>query len=468
MASPTTMSEPVSLLEQFHWEPQPEAERVVGNLVAVFLDANEWAAHFARRLKAEAGVRFQDCVDTLVAPARLVPAELLERAGYAREANGADASAYPDAAPTYRNASGIFPTVVVGTDEDVAVQLKVDSVADFAAAHGLNLRTTDAALADVRRAEVDRGRGLSVIERHGYAGTGSPRRPLAQVAAVLKHAEAFRLRPRETGADESAAWDRTEALVDAAVADLGVDYACDLFFAAEREFWERRNRAARVQKARQDGLGIGWANHDHHTYRSSRRHFARLVRVWEKLGLVCRERFYAGREAGWGAQVMEQPNAGIVTFNDVDLSPDELLIDFAHEPLPERHDLGTVGLWCALHGESFLEAGMHHLECTFDFDALKEQLERDHNVAVMKPFTDFPYLKQAFTKGERWAVKEERIVRLLGNGQITPEQADKFRKEGAIGSHLENLERNQGFKGFNQTGVSEIIAATDPRKQSMR
>jgi hypothetical protein len=35
---------------------------------------------------------------------------------------------------------------------------------------------------------------------------------------------------------------------------------------------------------------------------------------------------------------------------------------------------------------------------------------------------------------------------------------------GAIGSHLENLERNDGYKGFNQTGVSDIIARTDPRK----
>jgi hypothetical protein len=49
---------------------------------------------------------------------------------------------------------------------------------------------------------------------------------------------------------------------------------------------------------------------------------------------------------------------------------------------------------------------------------------------------------------------------------VTPEQAEKFRVEGAIGSHMENLERNDGFKGFNQNGVSEIIAATDPRRQA--
>ena len=58
-----------------------------------------------------------------------------------------------------------------------------------------------------------------------------------------------------------------------------------------------------------------------------------------------------------------------------------------------------------------------------------------------------------------------RIERLLGAGLITAPQAKQFREQGAIGSHLENLERNDGFKGFNQTGVSEIISATDPRKQ---
>ena len=49
--------------------------------------------------------------------------------------------------------------------------------------------------------------------------------------------------------------------------------------------------------------------------------------------------------------------------------------DFAHQPLPARNSLGTVGLWCLLHGEAFLEAGMHHLECQFDFDAVRRQLQ---------------------------------------------------------------------------------------------
>jgi len=64
-----------------------------------------------------------------------------------------------------------------------------------------------------------------------------------------------------------------------------------------------------------------------------------------------------------------------------------------------------------------------------------------------------------------WPVRPQRIEKLLKEKRITQEQADHFRQHGALGSHLENLERNQGFKGFNQTGVSEIISRTDPRAQ---
>ena len=56
--------------------------------------------------------------------------------------------------------------------------------------------------------------------------------------------------------------------------------------------------------------------------------------------------------------------------------------------------------------------------------------------------------------------------RLAAAGLITRAQCEQFIREGAIGSHLENLQRHGGFKGFNQKAVSAIIAATDPRKQA--
>ena len=152
-----------------------------------------------------------------------------------------------------------------------------------------------------------------------------------------------------------------------------------------------------------------------------------------------------------------------MVFVDVDLMPEETQIDFSRQRLPPAPRLGTVGLWTGLHGESFLEAGMHHLEARFDFEALRGQL-KDCGVKTMKPFSDFTFLRQAFTEGERWPVRRERAQRLLAAGLITSEQADQFVKEGALGSHLENLQRHGGFKGFNQKSVSVVISATDPRK----
>jgi hypothetical protein len=119
-----------------------------------------------------------------------------------------------------------------------------------------------------------------------------------------------------------------------------------------------------------------------------------------------------------------------------------------------------------LHGKSFLEAGMHHLECRFDHALLREQFAKV-GINTLKPFSDFPFLKQAFAEGERWPVRRERLEKLRAQKLITDEQFQKFATEGAIGSHLENLQRKGGFKGFNQHAVSLIISETYPRKQRL-
>jgi hypothetical protein len=450
-------------LTRFTWERQPEAGRLVAQLVQEFLSRSPGATRLAERMRAETGTRFVDWVDSIDLSARMgfekriVAAGYVERPEYGR--TGVRCWTHP---------GGVFPWIFVDEyprSPDIQVTIKVESVADFAAANGLELKVHEPPLSRVRFLMIADGEkaAFGAVERHGFRGGDPPQvRPGFQ-KEVLRLQEVFRCRPRSFASEEEGfAW--AESMFDDAIRAVGRHVTCDLFFAAEREYWQRRNRAAQFQKSRQDRLGLGWANHDHHTYRCSRRWFSRLIGLWEKLGFEIRERFYAGAEAGWGAQVCEQPVTGIITFNDVDLSPQELMNDFSHEPLPERQELGTVGLWCGLHGESFLEAGMHHLECQFDFASLKEQMEREAGIKVMKPFTDFAYLRQAFTEGERWPVREERIRRLLEKGQITQEQARQFRENGAIGSHLENLERNDGFKGFNQKGVSEIISKTDPRK----
>lgn len=409
------------MLTEWQWSPQPEAGALVREQVRAICERPGFAAAFAQRLLHEAGTRIEDMVETLVLPQV--------------EVSRAKACGWSETSPgVYENPTGQFPKVEAG--EEPALFIKVESATDFLQAHGLNTPVVSG------HAEI--GPGFGVIEQRSV----HPEAP--------RFLDAFRERKRE-------AFEDVERIVEEAVAAIGSTNAALVFFQAEREYWQSRNRAARIQKRRQDALGIGWANHDHHTYRSSRIHFARMITLFDRLGFHCRERFYAGLAAGWGAQVLENPAAGIVLFCDVDLTPQELHGDFAHEGLSARSELNTIGLWCALHGDSLLQAGMHHLECTFAFDALREQLEAEQ-IVCMKPFSEFSYLRQAFTEGERWHVALETLEHLVANGSITAEQARKFAEEGAVGSHLENLERNHGFKGFNQTGVNEIIAATDPRR----
>lgn len=460
-AAPRSAAESAPESTQFNWEPQPGAQALVGELVDNFLDHCVHARNLADRMRSDTGTRFGDWIDHLQVPRTEDLRVRLADVGFERRP-------VPGAPDRYIHPGAIFPAVVLDNAKVSRIGLKVDSVVDFLSAHKITdeNQIEGEPMSPLRRALVVRegNAELWAIERHGYEGFAMPRLDEAHAMLALRHLEAFRRRMRDW-AEDDLGFDHVLHLIDAAVEDLGDDEACDLFFQAEREYWHRRNRAAQVQKARQDRLGLGWANHDHHTYRSSRRHFTRLIEVFERLGFHCRERFYAGAEAGWGAQVLEHSVTGIVIFADVDLTPDEIMGDFAHEPLPNREELGTVGLWCALHGDSILQAGMHHLECVFDHESLKSQLE-GANIHTMDPFSDFPHLKQAFTEGERWPIPEARLERLLADGVISSAQAHWFRMQGgAIGSHLENLERNDGYKGFNQQGVSNIIARTDPRNQ---
>lgn len=456
------MSEATTGAAEFVWEPQPAAMAVVRGLVDELLERSEGAKTLATRMTNETGTRFIDWVDSIVVPASRSIEGTLRDVGFTTQTRESE---HAPAQDVFVHLGGMFPTIVIGNGQTLRVSIKVEAVLDYLAAHSL----TDIPIAGgvgmpLRSAVVAQGEGveLAIIERHGDT-TFVPRETDPSVlAAHAKHFEALRLRPR--CGDEAACFATCHKILDASIAEIGVDATSDLFFRSERGYWQSRNRAAQVQYGRQQKLGLGWANHDHHTYRSSREQYTSLISVLEKVGMRCRERFYAGGEAGWGAQVLEQPRTGFVVFADVDMEPHEVEGDFAHEGFPQKDELGTVGLWCALHGEAVLEAGMHHLECQFDWHALVAQLESEAGIKTMAPFTTFPFLRQAFTEGERWSVRPERIEKLLGGGKISAEDAETFRSKGAVGSHLENLERNDGYKGFNQTGVSDIISRTDPRK----
>jgi hypothetical protein len=455
----------------FDWKRFPETEVFIAGCLESALAGNPFAAELARRMREETSTRFVDWVDHLVLADRPGRGAELSGLGYQREAP--QAAAEP---AVYGHRGGIFPRLRIagGAGADVReVAIKVESLADFSRAHDLGLEPAGHPLGPYRDATIaGPGTTLRVVERRGYSGfepfpgeLARAGRMAPQAARDALHARDLWHGRRRRYDDDERGFDATDRLLDRVIDLCGgsTDLACHLVFEAERAYWQSRNRAGRIQKARQDRLGLGWANHDHHTFRCSRRFFPRVIRVFERLGFQLRERFHAGEHSGWGAQILEHPITGIVIFADLDLAPEEVSEDFAHVALPELARPNTVGLWVGLHGESLLEAGMHHLEAQFDFDQLRDDLRSEAGIETMAPFSDFPFLRQAFTTGEQWPVRPHRADRLLELGWIDAAQHARFLAEGALGSHLENLQRREGYKGFNQRSVSAILAATDPR-----
>jgi hypothetical protein len=447
--------------QQFDWPLANESERFLREQISDFLQRNSFARILADRMREETGTDIFEWTDHLVLPASME--EGVRAAGFVPE----HSVETPNQEIVFERPRATLPRVLLRSKKDKApdvLALRPEFVADFSAAHNLGEETEGEPFSRYRRIIVAKESSacLQAIERRAYRGFVPAPPKSNELQCIIKAKELWKTR-RRVFPQAAEAIAEANRILSQTIELVGRDLACQFFFEAERAYWENRNRAGRIQKRRQDQLGLGWGNHDHHTFRCSREHFVDLNEFLLKLGFEKRERYYAGAEAGWGAQISEQPTVGVVVFADVDLMPEENQIDFSTHKLPPAPRLGTVGLWVGLHGESFLEAGMHHLEARFDFDLLREQL-KGCGVNTMKPFSDFAFLRQAFTEGERWAIRPERIEGLRSAGLITREQADQFAREGALGSHLENLQRHGGFKGFNQKSVSVVISATDPRK----
>ncbi len=441
--------------ENFDWKLYPKTEKFLKKNLSLFLSHNSFAKSLSKKLEEKTSTRFFDWVDHISLPSKKFPSSLLNELGFSEENTFG--------VKVFRHRQSVFFPVLLNDNGFFEVCLKVENLSDFKKALSIKNSIEGKLFAPLRKLKVKKDKSylLTAIERRGSNGfevkdSGDLKEYSSALKTFLSRKRAFRT--------DKEGMIYTLQLIKKFLKSLDKSRLTDAFFRAERVYWQKKNKAGQTQKARQDLLGLGWGNHDHHTYRSSRENFTKLIDIFESMGFVCRESFHAGEKAGWGAQILEHPFCDIVIFADLDLTLQEKDTNFAHKGLSNRNELGTVGLWIGLHGESVLQSGMHHLEARFNFEKLGKDLLKK-NVSVMQPFSNFDFLRQAFTKGEHWKVDKKRAKLLLDKGSITKEQFDKFVKEGAIGSHLENLERNQGFKGFNQNSVSVIITATDPRKQ---
>ncbi|HEX8947538.1 MAG TPA: hypothetical protein VF790_01180 [Dissulfurispiraceae bacterium] len=447
----------------FYWEQHAEAEKMCLDILYDFKRENSVIARFEEKLIRHTSSLLLDCVDHLIVRDSARIREKLAELGFERQPGAAREA--------FRHQGALLPGIVLAGPSPVTgpgVAVRVESIADFLQANRFRAEIEGSPKSPYRRALVGTEGGISLLAVERRASSDyEPLYPRdAYVEGYLKAVEMWKNRPRAgevSGKDETVVFKEIFRIADYLAARLGPNVAAHIVCRCERRYWLSRNLAGRVQQSRQDTLGIGWPNHDHYTFRSSRHNFFRLVNLFSKLGFQNRERFYAGEEAGWGAQIMENYAAGLTLFLDVDLAPGEAGTDFSRQELQERDRLGTVGLWCALHGDSILDAGLHHLAARFDSPRLIEDMTL-HGIEFMAPFSNFPYLKQAFSVAERWEVDPARVEALVGRNLITDEQGERFVSRGAVGSHLEDIERREGYKGFNKKNVSSIIRETDPRR----
>ena len=441
----------------FQWKRHPKAEKLILDILTSASQANLTISNLAATLLYQTNTRLFDWLDHVVATESDQMLQHLREAGFMQQDN--------DHNNVFTHPGAQLPRIVLQPAKEIinGIAVSVDSIADYLMVRGEKHSIEGSHFGNFRccQISIEKGSALWVIERRGTLTVQPTHEEAQSTYRYFQALEKWMSRSRALP-DEDQAMHEAIQLVQQLIEDVGQNRAAWTVLEGERRYWQARNTAGQIQKNRQDRLGMGWANHDHHTFRSSRQRFNLLVHLFELLGFHCRERYYAGKEAGWGAQIMENPVCRLVLFLDVDLAPDEIINDIAHEPLPELDQLGTIGLWCSLHGDSILKAGMHHLEAQFMFDELTEDLA-SRGIKMMNPFSSFPYLKQAFTVGENWLVDPARVHILVKQGKITPEQGERFISQGAIGSHLENLQRREGYKGFNQKNVSIIIKKTDPR-----
>jgi len=445
---------------RYDWGLYPQTEKFLYDQITFFLKHHGFASKLSTRMEKETSTRIFDWIDHIVLPEKKVQQNSLDQLGF-KDVEGIN---HQPGDRVFIHPESIFFPVILSSKEATEIVLKPERLDHFILMTGTNTTIEGDILAPYRKAIISPQGDyiLSAVERRGYNGFIVPEN-VKDTDAYMRALEAFYCRQRVFD-NEMDGIKATLDLIKGFFNSLTKERVADAFFRVERFYWERRTMAGQIQKARQDRLGLGWGNHDHYTYRSSRENFVQLIQVFEILGFMCCEQFFAGEMAGWGAQVLEHPICNIVLFTDVDISKDERDQDFAHREITSKDRLKTVGLWVALHGESILGAGLHHLATRVDFERTRNDF-KSTGADTLHPFSYFEFLKQAFSAVEKRAIDKERLDGLLNKNQITRQQHKTFLQGGAISSHLEIIQRDQGFKGFNQDSVTVIIKTTDPRKQ---
>ncbi|PYK32176.1 MAG: hypothetical protein DME57_00810, partial [Verrucomicrobia bacterium] len=271
MATTTLKKNKSAAESKFDWPLCYDAENFILERIDAFIGRNNFARTLAKRMRDETGTLILDWTDHLLLPAG--DEKKLREVGFVEDPLGET----KDRHVALWHPEAMLPKVLLTPSNakfPLALAIRADLVADFAIAHHLNGQIDGEAFSRFRKMLVseENGTQLWVVERRGYRGYVTKKPDLKAYVAVR---EMFQRR-RRIWDDDGEGFAHAHKLLQDAVDLVGRDLACHLFFREERAYWEKRNRAGQAQRARQDSLGLGWANHDHHTFRSSRKHFVDL------------------------------------------------------------------------------------------------------------------------------------------------------------------------------------------------
>ena len=226
---------------RFDWPVCREAEGFILSALDRFLARHSFATNLARRMSEETGTLLLDWTDSLTLAG--TNEKTLRGLGFVPDpfAPGQQAWHHPEA---------LLPRVLLGDAE--ALCLKPESLVDFMSAHDLSGPIEGAPLTGYRRTLVseENGARLYAVERRGSRTFVPAAAEPGRTEALLRAHELWQTRRRHFASDD-AGYAHSLALLDDIIALTGRDLACHVVFTGERSYWQRRNRAARVQKARQ-------------------------------------------------------------------------------------------------------------------------------------------------------------------------------------------------------------------------
>jgi hypothetical protein len=383
------------------------------------------AQQLDRRLRAACSVRLHDMVDHIRRP------DAAAFAAFGWRSHGDGVWRAPDAT---------LPDIV--EDERPAIGLRVDSIERFLNATGIEADMEGAAHGPYRQARIFRGRAVdcAVIERRGWRGHAPPLLGERKLRRARLHQQIFRTRRRQFQS-EPRAIAHTLRLAEAAATDLGGAWAGALFLRAEREYWAMQCLPALRQQQRQLAAGVGWCTVRRHAYACSREHLAETRRVFEILGHTGAGLAHAHDDGGWGAIVLDASATGIAphTLLCVDLAPHELTLGACAGALSPLTWLGPPGLWCGLHGESLLEAGLCSASAAYDLGALMSDSAGD-----LDRLAEDRRAARLTLRGEHKAVDPRRVAVLERARYIQRQQAETHSMLGAIGAQFEVVQGRAG------------------------